>query len=82
MSSCIVFLAIYQMKGSCILPVKHHYRLTEKYARMRLTTVVLTHLHLGIGPTGNFHHHVEYLVALIGKQWNVMPWRDGSLIIF
>lgn len=45
------------------------------------TAVVhLSHLLLGIGPARNLNNHVEDGLLLIGKERNVVEWRDGFAI--
>lgn len=42
----------------------------------------MIYLHLCIGPTGNFYHHVaDRVVARYRVQWDVVEWRDASIIL-
>jgi hypothetical protein len=40
-----------------------------------------THLHLRIGPAGHLDDHVEDRLLLIGKQRDVVPWRDELAVL-
>ena len=37
--------------------------------------------HLGVGPAGNLDDHVEYAIALIGEERDVMERRDDPAIL-
>ena len=41
----------------------------------------LGNFHLGIRPTGNFDHHVENAIGLIGEEWDIMERRDDLAVL-
>ena len=43
--------------------------------------LLLADFHLGVGPAGNLDDHVEYAIALIGEERDVMERRDDPAIL-
>ncbi len=39
-------------------------------------------LEFGISPSRNFDDHVEDAIVLVGKEGNIVPWRDDRTILF
>jgi len=43
--------------------------------------LLLGNFHLGIRPAGNFDNHVEYAIALIGEEGNIVERRDDLAVL-
>jgi hypothetical protein len=47
----------------------------------RVEGFFLGKLHLGVGPSGNLHDHVQNAIALVRKKWDVMKRRHDATIV-
>jgi len=63
--------------------VPHVAKTTTLYILLdRIERLFLGNLHLRVGPSRDFHDHVQNVMVLIGKEGDVMEGRLNTSILF